>query len=114
MVYLEFSGSSLNNLLLNGTLRDKSIDDHLLLLPESVSSINGLQINLRVPVRVENDDHVCLVQVDAKATSTCGQYEKLFVRIFSLEVVNSLLTVICACLAINAAVFVASPSEEVI
>lgn len=79
MVNLELSSGSLNNLLLHGTFRYQSIDDHLFLLTDSVCSINSLKVNLRIPVRIKNDDYVCLVQVNPEAASPSGQDENLFV-----------------------------------
>jgi len=52
-------------------------------------SINSLKINLRVPVRVKDDDNVGLVEIDANSPCTSGQNEDLFVRLRILEVVNS-------------------------
>lgn len=69
VVHLELSRSSLNDLLFNGSLSHKPVHDYVLLLADSVSSINGLEINLRVPVRVKNDYDVGLVKVNAYSSS---------------------------------------------
>lgn len=55
---LEFYSLSLNNLFLYGVLGNKTINVHRIFLPDSVGSVHGLKIYLRVPVRVEQNHSV--------------------------------------------------------
>ena len=50
--------------LFDGVPRDKSENLHWFGLTNAVDSVDGLQVHLRVPVRVEQDDSVCGDQVD--------------------------------------------------
>ena len=68
MVDLKFSGSSLNNFFFNGAFSDKSVNYYLFLLTNPVCSVNCLQVNLGVPITVENNYYVGRMQVDSKAT----------------------------------------------
>ena len=94
VVYFQLSCGSLNNLLFNRALGHQTIDHNLSLLPYSVSSINGLQVDLWVPVRVEDDDNVCGVQVDSEAASPRGKNEELLVRLRILKIVNPFLSIV--------------------
>jgi hypothetical protein len=62
-------------------LGDQSEDVNLLLLTNSVRSVHGLEIGLRVPVRVKEHDNVGRGQVDAEAASPCGKEEDELFRI---------------------------------
>lgn len=37
---------------------------------------HGLQVHLRIPVRVVNNDHVSCSQVNSQTTSPCAQHEE--------------------------------------
>lgn len=58
MINFEFAGCSLHDLLLDRALCDQAIDNYFTLLADSVSSINSLEVNLGVPVRIKNDHNV--------------------------------------------------------
>merc|ERR1719282_1506472 len=68
---------SLNNILLNTALGDKSVDIDLLLLTDSVSSGHGLKIILRIPVAVKDDDGVGCGQVDTETPGSGGKQKYL-------------------------------------
>ena len=71
--------------LLDLSRRDQTVNPHLLLLPDSMSSILSLLIHLGVPVRVENDDSVRHLQVQTMPTSAGTEQEYLFLRIPVVE-----------------------------
>ena len=50
LVDLQLDGLTLHDLLLQSIFRHQSVDEHLLLLADSVCSVHRLQINLRVEV----------------------------------------------------------------
>lgn len=53
-----------------------------------------LQVHLRVPVTVIQDDNVCSIQVDAQATSTGGQQENELLTALLIVGVNLSLSVL--------------------
>lgn len=79
-----------------------------------MSSINGLKINLRVPIGVEYDDDVSLVQVNSKSARSRGQYKYFFIRFRVLKVFDPLISVIRRGLPVNSAVFIAPVPQKVI
>jgi hypothetical protein len=58
-----------------------------------MSSCRGLDIVLRVPITVEDDDYLCSRQVDALPTSFSGEQKDVtpFVRV--VKTVNGILTI---------------------
>ena len=61
-----------------------------------------LQVHLRVPVTVIQDDNVCSVQVDAQATRTGGKQEDEFFTALLIVGVNLSLSVLSRCVACTA------------
>ena len=60
----------LHNSLLNCVLCDQSEHLHLFGLPDTVGPILGLQVHLRIPVRVIDDDNVGCGKVDPQPPSS--------------------------------------------
>lgn len=58
VVHLQLASGTLNNLFFNSALCNKSVDNYVSLLADSVCSVDCLQINLRVPVAIEDNDNV--------------------------------------------------------
>lgn len=52
------------------------IGPHLVLLADTMGAILGLQILVWVPIRVEDDDSVGRLQVEAETSGTRGQQEE--------------------------------------
>jgi len=77
-------------------------------------SIDGLEVYLRVPVRVEQDDDVCLVQVDANTTSPRGQNEYFLLTLRILKVVNANVTFVCGRLPVDAAILVTPNTKHIV
>lgn len=67
-VEFELDGLSLNDLLLNRVSRDEPVNIDLLLLADSVRPVHGLQVYLRIPVAVKQDDVVGGHQIDSETT----------------------------------------------
>ena len=61
MVDFKFAGCTLDNLLLDGTFSNEPINNDLFLLADSVCTVDSLQVDLWVPIRVEDDHNVSLV-----------------------------------------------------
>jgi hypothetical protein len=59
MIPFQLNSLSFDDFLLYGILSNKSVNIYRALLPDSVSSIHGLQIHLRVPITIVNDDCIC-------------------------------------------------------
>jgi len=49
-----------------------------------VSAIHGLEIHLRIPIRIVEDDDVGCVQVDAEASGASGQHEDKLLAVFDV------------------------------
>ncbi len=58
-----------------------------------------LQIHLRVPVTVIQDDNICSVQVDAQAASTRRQQENKLLAALCIVAVDLCLSVLSRCVA---------------
>lgn len=58
---------------------------HLVLLTNTMSTILSLQVLMRIPIRVEDNDRVGFLQVETETTSTRGQQENKIVRIGIVE-----------------------------
>ena len=114
MVYLQLSGCSFNDLLLDTVLRDESVDGDISLLADSVGSVHGLQVDLRVPVRVKHDHDVGCMQVDAQSTSPGREDEDLLVTVRLLEIIDSGVSIKLRGLPVESAVLVASDAKEII
>jgi hypothetical protein len=50
VISLEFDSSLFDNLLFNCIFSDETVDDYLSLLTNSVSSVDGLEVDLGIPV----------------------------------------------------------------
>ena len=72
---------SLVNLFLNGPAGDQAVHDHVLLLPDTVSPVDALVVYGRVPVRVHDNDTVCLRESEAEAADAGGEKEDLDRRV---------------------------------
>ena len=64
-------------------MRDEAVNLDRLVLPDPVTASLRLQVVLRVPVRVVDDDGVGGRQVDAQPTRTRAQQEHKPVRIYN-------------------------------
>jgi len=64
MINFKLPGGSLDDFFFNGTFCHQPIYYNLAFLSDTMSAINCLEINLGVPIRIENDDDVCRVKVD--------------------------------------------------
>ena len=75
LVQSQLDLGAFHDLLFDRVLRDEAEYAHLLLLTDTMGAIHGLQIHLRVPVGIEQNDHVSRGQVDAQTTGTSRQHE---------------------------------------
>eukprot|EP00341_Mesodinium_pulex_P009578 CAMPEP_0116895494 /NCGR_PEP_ID=MMETSP0467-20121206/5006_1 /TAXON_ID=283647 /ORGANISM="Mesodinium pulex, Strain SPMC105" /LENGTH=388 /DNA_ID=CAMNT_0004566257 /DNA_START=772 /DNA_END=1938 /DNA_ORIENTATION=+ len=72
-----------------GVVRNQPVDCDVILLPDSVCTSCGLQVVLRIPVGVEDDDSGCTGQVDAHTSSFSRQQKDLHPLIEVIEVFNA-------------------------
>ena len=79
-----------------------------------MSSIDGLEVYLGIPVWIEDDNNVSLMKVNTKAASSSWEYEELLVWIRVLEVINSILTVISWGLPVNSTELKSPESKKVV
>lgn len=92
-----------NNLLLNSILRDQPIDPYFLLLANSVSSIHGLQVHLRIEITIVDDNCISTRQVDAEA-SCSGAQEEDEVLIGGHEGLDLAVSALHVCASVDAAI----------
>ena len=96
---------SLQHALLDTTFRDEAEDVDLLGLADTMSTVHGLQIRLRVPITVVQDDDVGSGQVDAETTGARGEQEDELVAVGLVVLVDGDDTVVVRRASIDAAVF---------
>ena len=75
-VHLQLELRALDDLLLDRVGRHEAEDLHFLRLPDAVRAVLRLQVGLRVPVRVVDDDDVGGLQVDAEAAGARREQEE--------------------------------------
>lgn len=59
LIQLKLHGLLLDHLFFHGVLSDESVDLHLFLLANSMSSVHRLKIHLRIPVTVIENYSIC-------------------------------------------------------
>ncbi|KAH6611038.1 hypothetical protein Trco_001058 [Trichoderma cornu-damae] len=75
-VHVQLEPSAFQNLFLDGVGADETQNSHLVLLTDTVGAVLGLQILVRIPVRVVNDDGIGSLQVEAQTAGTSRQQEQ--------------------------------------
>ena len=70
-VQLQLLLSPFYNLLFDSVLGNEAENLNFSLLPNTMSSILGLQIGLWIPVTIIKHDNISSLKIDAKATSSC-------------------------------------------
>ena len=98
----------LHDLLVDGVLGDHPEHLDLLLLTDSVRPIHGLQVHLRVPVGVKNDDDVGSVEVDAQSAGPRRQHEDELGRARSVVLLDLRVPVLVGRLTVDTTVAVAT------
>ena len=98
----------LHDLLVDGVLGDHPEHLDLLLLTDSVRPIHGLQVHLRVPVGVKEDDDVGGVEIDAQSAGPRRQHEDELGRARSVVLLDLSVPVLVRRLAVDATVAVAA------
>src|SRR6266480_3076783 len=78
LVKTKFLSGTFQDLLFDCVLSDKAVNVHLLVLTDTVSAVHGLQIGLRVPIAVEQNDNVCRREIDTQTTCTGSEKEEKF------------------------------------
>ena len=76
-------------------------------------SVHGLQVHLRVPIGVVDDDDVGGVQVDAETTGSSGQHEEELFAVLGVVLGDLSVSVLVGRLAVDAAV-VPAPEPAVV
>ena len=99
---------SLQHALFNTAFRDEAEDVDLLGLTDTMSTVHSLQIRLRVPITVVQDDDVGGGQVDTETTGTRGEQEDELVAVGLIVLVDGSDTVIMSGSTVDAAVLCSS------
>ena len=79
-------------------------DTHFDGLPNAVTSGGSLNVILRVPVTIIDDDCVCRLQVDTKPACSSREQEEEFAAIGRIEAIDAVLSLVVRCVAIDTAV----------
>ncbi|KAI6748785.1 hypothetical protein HG531_007732 [Fusarium graminearum] len=104
---------SFQNLFFDSIFRDKSIHNNLFGLADTMGSIHGLQIGLRVPITIIQNNDVGSCQVDAQTTSTCCKEKDELLRPRLIVLINSSDSVLVGGSTINSAVLVLSENAVI-
>lgn len=92
LIQPELLAGPLKHLRLIGAARHQPTHFHLLGLADAVHACLRLNVVLRVPVAVVDDDGVCYGQVDAQTAGARRQQKHKAVRVRRTEAVDGLLT----------------------
>ena len=104
----------LQHALLNAAFRDESEDIHLLRLTNTMCAVHGLQIGLRVPVTVVQDDNVCRGEVDTQPTGTRGEQEDELLAVGLVVLVDGYYPVIMGGATVDTTVLCAPSQSSVL
>ena len=101
LVKLESDCLSFQDFLLNCWLSDQTVDKDLFLLPDTMSSIHGLKINLRIPIRVIQNDMVSSHEIYTETSCSCWKHENADLRIWRSELSDLLFSLFKICTSIQ-------------
>ncbi|KAH9409282.1 hypothetical protein TYRP_010285 [Tyrophagus putrescentiae] len=73
------------NALLHRVHSDQPQHPHLILLPNSMRPILRLQILVRIPVRIKDDDRIGRLQIQPQTSGSSGQQKDKVVRLLGVE-----------------------------
>lgn len=65
LVELQLDRLPLDHFLFDGILADQSVDKDLFLLTDAMSAVHRLEVGLRIPVRIIQDDMIGCHQIKA-------------------------------------------------
>ena len=95
---------SLEDALLDRVVCHETVHKNLLLLADAVCSVHGLEVCLRIPVTVEQDDDIGARQVDAQTTGACCKQEQELVAVWAVVFIDRSNAVFMDRAAVNPAV----------
>jgi len=104
LVQAQLQRGLVEHLALVRVRRDQPVDGHVLLLADAVAARLRLQVILRIPVAVVDDDGVGGRQVDAEAARPRAQQEHELVAVGLAVAVDGLLALLAANAAVDALV----------
>lgn len=64
-------------------------------------SVLSLQIHLRVPIRIEDDDCVCCLKVQTQPSSPSAEQKDVELTVWLVEELHPLLSIFCLCRTIK-------------
>ena len=106
LVDVEFVLGSCQDALLHRVDGQQSQHAHLVLLPDPVRAVLRLQILVRVPVGVEDDDRVGRLQVQTETARARRQDEDEVLRVGRVELLEHLSAIVRASRAVQTQVLV--------
>lgn len=103
----------LRDSLLDRVPRYEAVNHDLVLLADTMRSRESLDVVVRIPIGVVDNDSVSGCKIDSQATGTSGQKEDELRGTGRVETIDGLLTQISGDAAINTLVLVARTVQEV-
>ena len=85
--------SSMFNLYL-AAARIRATTAHLVRLPDTMGAFLGLQILVRIPIGIENDDSVGRLEIEAQVAGAGRQEEKEIIRRLVVETLQQVTTIV--------------------
>ena len=76
-VNVELEARLVENVLLDRVLANEAVHAHFALLTDAVSTVLRLEVHLRVPVAIKDDDRVGRLQVQSETAGTSAQDEHI-------------------------------------
>ena len=94
LIELEFDGLPLNHLFLDTVFCDEAVYEDIFGLTNAVRAVHCLKIDLRVPVRVIQDDMIGGHQIQAKPAGPGRNQKNLLLGAFACKVKDLTLAVL--------------------
>ena len=114
VINLKLPGSTLDNFFFHRFFCDEPINNDFPFLADTVRPVDGLQVHLRIPIRIENDDDVGLMEVDANTAGPRREYEDLLLALGILEVINAEVALVRRRLPVDSTIPIASNPQHVV
>src|SRR5580704_9275211 len=105
--------SDLHDLLFHATSCHYLEDQHLVFLPNAMSTGERLNVLMRIEVRIHDNDRVGGGKVDTNASSSCREQEGKVRRVWCVKLINPLLFFKRVNTTVESTVLQAQPVKEI-
>ena len=94
LVHVQFVPGGGQNSLFDRPDRHQTQNAHFVRLPDTMGAILGLQILVRIPIGIENDDSVGRLEIEAQTAGASRQQEKEIIRRLVVETLQQVATIV--------------------